>query len=212
MAVSNQRSSWWEKVRRSLLQQARRNYSLLRRRSPCTSGTPSALATRRSSTHRRSRPTSLRWLRGADNWPSLRACFVGSPPTMRRLTILAACIVSLAADARGVHAGCNLIPSAQTTFRAALGSTERPFAGPGDLLEVRVGPACEAASVGFSERVTDEVVTFVFTPPGGTSKNVVVVVATGLQRPHHVLPRRGLRALRGCGRSGHASGPRDRTS
>src|SRR4051794_6414764 len=42
--------------------------------------------------------------------------------------------------ASDADAGCNIIPSATQTFRGALGSTNRPFAGPGDFVEVGVEP------------------------------------------------------------------------
>jgi len=44
-----------------------------------------------------------------------------------------------------VGAMCNVIPAATTDFRSAVGSTNRPFAMPGDLIEIRVGPACSTA-------------------------------------------------------------------
>jgi len=38
------------------------------------------------------------------------------------------------------HASCNLIPGTEKTFDAALGATNRPFAAPGETLEVRLRP------------------------------------------------------------------------
>lgn len=93
---------------------------------------------------------------------------------------LACCVVGLAVlgfGARGAEAACNLIPSAQITFRSALGSTDRPFAGPGDFVEIRVRPdVCDKRSVGFSAKASDEVVTVVFTPPNG-DRNVIVIAS-----------------------------------
>ena len=75
-------------------------------------------------------------------------------------------------------AACNIIPSATTTFRGALGSTDRPFAGPGDLIEMRVRPdICDGESVGFSSLPSDEVVTLIFTPPNGGPENVLVLAS-----------------------------------
>src|SRR5262245_2502294 len=73
------------------------------------------------------------------------------------------------------RAACDIIPSATTTFRAALGSTDRPFAGPDDVIEVRTRPGvCDGASPGFSDTTDDLVISLVFVPPGGSS-NVVVL-------------------------------------
>jgi hypothetical protein len=94
---------------------------------------------------------------------------------MKRLSIGWLAALFLAAGVRPADAGCNLIPSAQTTFRGALGSADRPFAGPDDMVELRVRSAvCDTASVGFSATADDEVVTVIFTPPNGT-KNVIVI-------------------------------------
>ena len=83
--------------------------------------------------------------------------------------------LAAAIPGRQADAACNTIPSAATTFRAALGSTDRPFAGPGDLVELRVRPdVCDGASPGFSASADDLVASVIFTPPSGT-KNVVVL-------------------------------------
>ncbi len=67
------------------------------------------------------------------------------------------------------HAGCNIIPSASTTFRGAIGSTNKPFAGPNDFVEVGVEPArCDSISPGLGAAGDDHVVSIVFTPTGGT--------------------------------------------
>src|SRR5437870_9188648 len=87
--------------------------------------------------------------------------------------LLAALLVSPAADR--AHAACNLIPGTTKTFNAALGTTNRPFAAPGESLELALRP-CDAASPGLSTDPTDHVVTLLFTPPDGPSN--VVVVAT----------------------------------
>ena len=48
---------------------------------------------------------------------------------------------------RPVQASCNLIPGTAKTFNATLGATNRPFAAPGEAIELLVRP-CDAASVG----------------------------------------------------------------
>lgn len=92
---------------------------------------------------------------------------------MKRLAGLVTALAVVVAE--HADAGCNLIPSAQITFRGAVGSADRPFAGPGDMVELRArAEVCDAASVGFSATPADEVVTFLFTPPGGAT-NIIVV-------------------------------------
>ena len=67
-----------------------------------------------------------------------------------RITIgTVALLLLVVADRQVVVGACNLIPSAQTNFRAALGSTDRPFAGPGDLVEIKMRPdVCDSESAG----------------------------------------------------------------
>ena len=78
--------------------------------------------------------------------------------------VLAAAVV-LAAHG-GVDAACNLIPSATETFRSTLGATNKPFAAPGDFVEVSVRPGrCDVTSPGLGAQATDQIVTIVFTPP-----------------------------------------------
>ena len=49
--------------------------------------------------------------------------------------------VLLVSANEAARAMCNVIPAATKDFRAALGSANRPFAGPGDYVEVRAHPA-----------------------------------------------------------------------
>src|ERR1043165_4373548 len=87
-----------------------------------------------------------------------------SPRPPPRLPIV---VVLLALDASMARAGCNIIPSATTTYRGALGATNRPYAGPGDFVEVGVEPGrCDALSRGFAAAGDDHVVTPVFKPAG----------------------------------------------
>jgi Tol biopolymer transport system component len=78
-------------------------------------------------------------------------------------------------DAAPARAGCNLIPGTAKTFNATLGATNRPFAAPGERLEIGVR-GCDAASPGLTANATDHVVTVVFQPPSGP-KNAVILTA-----------------------------------
>ena len=71
-------------------------------------------------------------------------------------------------------ASCNLLPGVTNTFRGARGTLDRPFAGPGDLVELRLIPVCDTASPGFDPDPAAQVVTLVFTPPNG-ARNLVVL-------------------------------------
>lgn len=94
--------------------------------------------------------------------------------------MLAACAIALAtSDARAM---CNVIPAATKDFRAALGSVNRPFAGPGEFVEIRVRPTiCDSESTGFVDvdqdgsKTDDHVVTVLFVPPNGGTPNAVVL-------------------------------------
>lgn len=90
----------------------------------------------------------------------------------RWAVVLLALGVAVRPDPAG--AGCNLIPSASLTFRGALGATNRPFAAPGDFVEVGVTPdRCDAASAGLGAVADAHIVTLVFTPPAGGQRRVV---------------------------------------
>ncbi len=84
----------------------------------------------------------------------------------------------LASTPGSARAACDVIPSARAPFRAALGSVDRPFAAPGDLVQIAVRPdVCDQASPGFfSKSADDYVVTLVFQPPAGATPNRNVVV------------------------------------
>src|SRR5262245_30064776 len=93
-------------------------------------------------------------------------------PTRAGLVCLIVVILVRMADA-----ACNLIPSAAQTYRCTLGTTDRPYASPGEIVELRVRPAvCDGLSTGFSTTDPDDYdVTIVFTPPQGGPRNVVVL-------------------------------------
>ena len=65
---------------------------------------------------------------------------------------------------RLVNAGCNLFPGTIRTFNGTLGATNRPFAAPGETIELRPRP-CDATSLGMTAGA--HVVTVIFTPPSG---------------------------------------------
>ena len=102
---------------------------------------------------------------------SHRFHFLARPPAVA-LTVVG---LVLALTPRPVKAGCNIIPGTAQTFRGTVGTIDRPFAGPGDILEVRPNP-CDPASPGFSTSAANHVVTLVFTPPNGP-RNVVILAA-----------------------------------
>ncbi len=73
------------------------------------------------------------------------------------------------------RAGCNLIPGTAKSFGAALGATNRPYAAPGERVELRLRP-CDA-SQGFLSGGDDHVVTFVFQASAGGTRHAVVLAA-----------------------------------
>ncbi len=99
---------------------------------------------------------------------------------MRLLQLRALCALALAVGAIALRpavarAGCDLIPQAQPIFRGALGTLDRPFAGPGDFVEVHVRPPiCDQASAGLPASVDDVVVTLLFEPLSGPRRAVVL--------------------------------------
>ena len=81
----------------------------------------------------------------------------------------------------GASANCNVIPGATDSFRGALGAADRPFATPGDIVEVSLQPGiCDAETTAFVEqpggatRADDYRVTLVFTPQQGAKSAVVL--------------------------------------
>ncbi|HVM95535.1 MAG TPA: hypothetical protein VMT89_04055, partial [Candidatus Acidoferrales bacterium] len=70
-----------------------------------------------------------------------------------------------------------MIPGTIKTFNSTLGATNRPFAAPGESVEVRVRP-CDVASTGIPSAVTSSIVTVLFTPTaGGAARHAVVLTA-----------------------------------
>ena len=71
------------------------------------------------------------------------------------------------------HGGCNLIPGTIKTFNSTLGTSNRPYAAPGERLELHLRP-CDTASPGLTADATDHIVTVVFTPAAGPHNTVVL--------------------------------------
>ena len=90
--------------------------------------------------------------------------------------ILAAAIFECIIASRS-HAACNIIPGTVSSFSSTLGVTDRPYARPGDRLEIHLDPVCDAASPGFGATPAGDVVTIVYTPPAGGPRNVVLVAS-----------------------------------
>jgi cysteine-rich repeat protein len=87
----------------------------------------------------------------------------------------------LVAGAGEAVANCNVIPGATEIFRGALGSTDRPFAIPGDIVALSLEPGiCDGETTAFIEqpggstRADDYRVTLVFTPQQGAKSAVVL--------------------------------------
>ena len=79
---------------------------------------------------------------------------------------------------RDGHTVCNVIPGTTQTFRATQTTIDRPFASPGDVLTLGLDPSCYPVARTFSANPGDQVVTVVFTPPGGGLGTRHVVVLT----------------------------------
>ncbi len=91
-----------------------------------------------------------------------------------RLYLIGCLILLLSGLSNSASAVCNVVPAARGEVRGALGSLDRPFAGPGDLVEMTVQPAlCDGTSTGFvdldndGDAADDHVVAVLFQPPGG---------------------------------------------
>ncbi len=94
----------------------------------------------------------------------------------RGFLAFAALAIAHLATPRPGRATCDVIPGTQQSFAGALATTNRPFAEPGDWVHLSRDPVCHAASPGFVPPAANQVVTLVFTPPGGVRH--VVVLAT----------------------------------
>src|SRR5262249_37235828 len=96
-----------------------------------------------------------------------------SPRRAALVLLLAAAVAAIASSS--AHAGCNLIPGQRGQFVGTLGVVDRPFAGPGEPVEIGLRP-CDQ-SPGLSANVADHTVTVLFTPPSGPRTAVVLTSA-----------------------------------
>ncbi len=93
----------------------------------------------------------------------------------RWLVRLTGVVLALAMIRGKAEAGCNLIPGTAKSFNAALGATNRPYAAPGERLEVSLR-SCDTSSSGLTANAGDHVVTVVF-QPGSGPRNAVILTA-----------------------------------
>ncbi len=79
---------------------------------------------------------------------------------------------------RVADATCNLIPGTIQTFNSTLGAANRPFAAPGEAIEVHAR-GCDNAKTGLTVGASaqDHIVTVLYTPPGKIERNAVVLTA-----------------------------------
>ncbi len=96
--------------------------------------------------------------------------------SIRALVIAFGLMLVRPGDAR---AGCDLIPQAQPIFRGSLGALDRPFAGPGDFVELHVrNHLCDQSSPGLPTSVDELVVTLLFEPLTGPRRAVVLTTGS----------------------------------
>lgn len=76
---------------------------------------------------------------------------------------------------RPALAGCNLIPAASDTFGGRLGAANRPFAAPGETVELTLR-SCDA-STGFLATGADHVVSVVIRPAAGGPGKLIALAA-----------------------------------
>ncbi len=79
---------------------------------------------------------------------------------------LLCCLALLAASVGPATAACNLIPGTIKSFNSTLGSANRPYAAPGEALELQLRD-CDP-SPPLSANPADHLVTVAFVPPSGT--------------------------------------------
>lgn len=104
-----------------------------------------------------------------------RAVPLARPRSSRHPIALVAFAVALVAAPWSARAACNLIPGTSLIFNAELGATNRPFAGPGEAIEVMLR-GCDAPSA-LLANPADHLVTVVFSPPTGPRTAVVLTAA-----------------------------------
>lgn len=114
-----------------------------------------------------------------------RSGTVAAAAIVLRSVLVALGAASVPGEAR---AACNLIPSDPDRFQSVIGATNRPFAGPGDVVEVALATdGCDASSLGTSgASAADLVATYVFKPAAGEAAHVAVV-ASDCEARHEAL-------------------------
>src|SRR5438128_701292 len=90
-----------------------------------------------------------------------------------RLSVVVVCLaLVLPTTARPA---CNLIPQAQPAFRGALGTVDRPYAAPGDFVDVYARQVfCDGTSPGIGLSSSQNEITLLFTPTAGPKSAVVI--------------------------------------
>src|SRR5262245_4832249 len=82
------------------------------------------------------------------------------------------------APAGAARASCNLIPATTKTFNATLGATNRPFAAPGERVELHTRPCDQPGPLGgITATAAQHVVTVAFQPAVG--QRHIFVLAPG---------------------------------
>jgi Tol biopolymer transport system component len=144
--------------------------------------------------------TSVRQKRGARQLFMFRPA-VGAPSSCgnQRLALcVAATLAAVCGSLPPAHASCNAIPGTVNSFRASLGVVDRPFAGPGDFVAIRLLPGCDDASAGFAGAEADHVVSVMFTPPAGPRTMVVLAADCAALAPELAACAGGLGAPPRC--------------
>lgn len=88
---------------------------------------------------------------------------------------------------RAADAACNLIPGTELTFNSTLGAANRPFAAPGERLDLKLRP-CDTGSPKLTANAADHLVTVVFTPMTGPRHAVVLTAAADCSAIASQLP------------------------
>jgi hypothetical protein len=84
------------------------------------------------------------------------------------------CSLVLLTTADMASASCNVIPGTARTFRSGAALVDRPFAGPGEWVELGFDSTCHGAASGFTATASDYVVTVMFRPPAAEARAVVL--------------------------------------
>src|SRR5262245_63861724 len=101
----------------------------------------------------------------------------GSREAAAAVCLVAMCLGGATPDA--VQAACDVIPQAEKTFNSTLGATNRPFASPGESVEVHARP-CDASSPGIAAAAASNIVTLVFTPTNSLAPRRAMILTAAL--------------------------------